>query len=110
MTLQGDDIPVGMGKKIYRQGYSFVERLEVAPFINIGLNFVSFQNDLGSLINMMKYGFKTSSNSGEAIVSLNDLLTVDSAGIFLAPGLRNNEKFPGESIFIDRKSIDSYAA
>lgn len=88
--------------KIFRQGYQFLQCSNFDKDFYIGLNFVSFQNTLEKLFNILTYSnsstnFPPSSNLNKA--SLHDFFFVEAAGNFLVPPIHNNESFPGCAIF-----------
>lgn len=91
--------------KIYRQGYNFMERSDDYPYLKIGLNFVSFQNDLNTFFDLMKYGFGQKSTN-PTIYNLTQFLSTTTSGLFLIPPLQTGERFPGEGIFVKNKLID----
>lgn len=89
-------------RRIYRQGFEFIEPLDYDPSnpIRIGLNFISFQNDPRRLFFILSDpNWMGRSNFGgklsESVAS--DLLSVLVSGIFYVPPLE--KPFPGVSIF-----------
>ncbi len=88
--------------KIFRQGFQFIETPQIDKDLHIGLNFVSFQNSMEKLFNILTYA---DSNTNSKIVtnnpsfSLHDFFFVKTAGSFLVPPAFNNEPFPGSCIF-----------
>lgn len=86
--------------RIYRQGYEFLESIEMAPGFRAGLNFVSFQDTPRRLTRMLTTpGWLGSTNFGGEDGSHGGLLRVRAAGIFLVPPVNNGDPFPGASIF-----------
>lgn len=88
--------------KIYRQGYNFMEYLDNYPYISIGLNFVSFQNNMETFFGLIKYGFGQMSPN-KTIYNLTQYLSTIATGLFLVPPHQIGEQFPGEGIFVDKK-------
>lgn len=88
-------------RRIFRQGYSFLEQIGRPPYFRAGLNFVSFQGMPATVHDMLTLrdwlggtGF-----GGEAadVHRLEGLLTVRAAGMFLVPP----KGFPGRSVLVD---------
>ena len=105
--LQNEKRTPNYGKKIYRQGYNYIESIDKYPFLRIGLNFVSFQKDLDVLFNSLKSGFGSHDTNLEPFGNLTEFLSVFSAGLFLIPSLNKNDQFPGESIFNNNINNDN---
>lgn len=89
-------------RRIYRQGFEFIEPLDHRPSnpLRLGLNFISFQNDPRRLFFILSDpNWMGRSNFGgmfsESIAS--NLLSVLTSGIFYIPPLQ--KPFPGVSIF-----------
>jgi Dyp-type peroxidase family len=91
------------GLRIYRQGYEFLERLD-GDGITLGLNFVSFQGDLGALRRVLHLpGWLGDVNfGGPATPSLGDpanvkLLSLLAGGLYCVPP--RDTPFPGAQLF-----------
>jgi deferrochelatase/peroxidase EfeB len=86
-------------RRIFRQGYEFLEWQERAPGFRAGLNFVSFQDTPGRLLRMLTAGGwlgGTTFGGDEArLPELASLLSVYGAGIYFAPPVVAGEAFPG---------------
>jgi len=86
-------------RRIFRQGYEFLEWQEGAPGFRAGLNFVSFQDTPGRLLRMLTaggwLGGVTFGGDEERLPQLASLLRVYGAGIYFAPPLVAEEAFPG---------------
>lgn len=92
---------------LFRQGFEFFESLDGGQNFRVGLNFISFQNDLNILCDCIKLGFnKTDNGHNTKDLFLEDFITVRSAGIFFIPSLLKNETFPGSSFFIEKDRKD----
>jgi Dyp-type peroxidase family len=86
-------------RRIFRQGYEFLEWAGEAPGFRAGLNFVSFQDTPGRLLKMLTAGgWLGGANFGGDEAShpaLASLLSVYAAGIYFAPPVVEGEPFPG---------------
>ena len=84
--------------RIFRQGFEFIETSLDPKFpLNVGQNFVSFQNDpvrIFSILTSPHWLGKVNFGGPDAL----KLLTVTAAGVFLVPP--NEEPFPGACIFL----------
>ena len=90
--------------RIFRQGYEFLEPLEMAPGFRVGLNFVSFQDTAQRLFRMLAQdGWLGRTNFGgdpnAPLPGTDQLLSVRAGGVFLVPPVVAGEPFPGASIF-----------
>lgn len=86
--------------RIFRQGFEFVE-LSSNPIepVQVGLNFVSFQNDPKRLFSLLASPhWMGNSNFGGVDDRLDGLLSVKAAGIFFVPP--SGHPFPGHVILI----------
>jgi Dyp-type peroxidase family len=91
---------------IFRQGFEYLESREDYPGFEVGLNFVSFQNNIERFFKTLKYGFNRAgftTQSGKPLPGLEVYLSVTTAGIFVVPPVAMNEVFPGSTIFLDSK-------
>jgi Dyp-type peroxidase family len=87
-------------RRIFRQGYEFLEWTQDAPGFRAGLNFVSFQDTPGRLLRMLTaggwLGGVTFGGDEERLPELASLLSVYAAGIYLVPPAAGaGEAFPG---------------
>lgn len=98
-----DRIPVWDKKssRIYRQGFEFLETLKNPFAIRPGLNFISFQNTPERLFRALSYSFNPRYRNiiAPQTRGLEDIMSVDAAGIFLVPPSIKYEPFPGSKIF-----------
>ncbi len=90
--------------RIFRQGFEFLESSNSYPGFDLGLNFVSFQNNPESffkslIIRADKTRSDSKINKDNAMPSLNNFFSVYSAGVFFIPPIEIGEVFPGSSIF-----------
>jgi Dyp-type peroxidase family len=94
----------GKPSRIFRQGYEFLENLDIEPYFRVGLNFVSFQNNPEKVFNLLKYGFTEQNLEGTKVVgpsyTLSDFISVESAGIFLVPPYSSKKELPGKALFV----------
>jgi deferrochelatase/peroxidase EfeB len=88
-------------RRIFRQGYEFLEWQESRPGFRVGLNFVSFQDTPDRVLGMLTAGgWLGNTNFGgdeEGIPGLTALLSVYAAAVYLVPPLQEGESFPGSS-------------
>jgi Dyp-type peroxidase family len=86
-------------RRIFRQGYEFLEWAQGPPGFRAGLNFVSFQDTPGRLLKMMTAGgWLGGTNFGGDETShteLASLLRVYGAGIYFVAPVAAGEPFPG---------------
>jgi deferrochelatase/peroxidase EfeB len=86
-------------RRIFRQGYEFMEWSEGAPGFRAGLNFVSFQDTPGRLLRMLTaggwLGGVAFGGDEERLPELASLLSVYGAGIYFVPPVAAGEPFPG---------------
>ena len=86
-------------RRIFRQGYEFMEWQQDAPGFRAGLNFVSFQDTPARLLRMLTAGgWLGGVNFGgdeERLPELASLLSVFGAGIYFVPPVAAGEVFPG---------------
>jgi hypothetical protein len=91
-------------RRIFRQGYEFLEWREGAPGFRVGLNFVSFQDTTARLTTMLTQpGWLGSTNFGgdpeRQPAGLDRLLRVYAAGVYLVPPVVAGNGFPGAGVF-----------
>jgi len=86
-------------RRIFRQGYEFLEWADVPPGFRAGLNFVSFQDTPGRILKMLTAGsWLGATNFGgdeAAHPELASLLSVYAAGVYFAAPVVDGEPFPG---------------
>lgn len=86
-------------RRIFRQGYEFLEWAPEAPGFRAGLNFVSFQDTPGRLLRMLTAGgWLGGMNFGgdeERLPELAALLSVYGAGVYFVPPVVGGAAFPG---------------
>jgi len=87
-------------RRIFRQGYEFLEYAPIAPGFRAGLNFVSFQDTPGRLLKMLTAGgWLGGANFGgdeDSHPELASLLSVYGAGVYFVPPVADEpESFPG---------------
>ncbi len=86
-------------RRIFRQGYEFLEWADGPPGFRAGLNFVSFQDTPSRLLKMLTQGgWLGGANFGgdeEGHPELASLLGVYGAGVYFVPPLVAGEPFPG---------------
>ena len=86
-------------RRIFRQGYEFLEWAAEPPGFRAGLNFVSFQDTPGRVLKMLTLGgWLGGTNFGgreEAGSELASLLSVFAAGVYFVPPVVDGEPFPG---------------
>lgn len=92
--------------RVYRQGYEFLETPSSPSRIEVGLNFISFQDHPERIFRVLTQdGWLGGTNFGGEIndqnpdVGLRNLLTVRAAGNFLIPPVEENGEIPGKTIF-----------
>ena len=91
-------------RRIYRQGFEFLEEEEISDVTKIGLNFVSFQDDPDRTLFILTHpdwlgnlsfgGDPNSQGNG-----LDRLVTARAAGTFFVPPVHGNSPFPGAEMF-----------
>ena len=86
-------------RRIFRQGYEFLEWAPEPPGFRAGLNFVSFQDTPARLLKMLTAGgWLGGTNFGgdeQAQPELASLLSVYGAGVYFVPPVVEGEPFPG---------------
>jgi len=91
-------------RRVFRQGYEFLEWSPSAPGFRAGLNFVSFQDTSIRLLSMLTQpGWLGGTNFGgdpaTQSEALRRLLLVYAGGVFLVPPVQDGERFPGAAAF-----------
>ena len=89
--------------RIFRQGYEFLEPIDVSPGFRPGLNFVSFQDTPARLLRILTQpGWLGQTNFGGTADRLprgmDRFLSVRAAGIYFAPPVVEGEPYPGASL------------
>ena len=100
-----DKIPIWDKKslRIYRQGFEYLSSSTEHPGLEVGLNFVSFQNTPERVYRALTYqhmGFEKSL-APTPPPNLDRFMSVLAAGIFFVPPRIQGEPFPGSRIFYD---------
>lgn len=92
-------------RRIFRQGYEFLEWNASAPGFRAGLNFVSFQDTPTRVLQMLTLrdwlGATNFGGDETAHPALTTLLTVYAAGVYLVPPITTGELFPGAQTLAD---------
>jgi hypothetical protein len=91
-------------RRVFRQGYEFLEWSASAPGFRAGLNFVSFQDTSIRLLSMLTQpGWLGGTNFGgdpeTQPESLRRLLELYAAGVYLVAPQQDGERFPGAVAF-----------
>jgi deferrochelatase/peroxidase EfeB len=91
-------------RRIFRQGYEFLEWNEGAPGFRVGLNFVSFQDTTERLLGMLTLedwlgGVNFGGDPERQPAGMVSLLSVYAGAVFLVPPKRDGERFPGAAAF-----------
>ncbi len=92
-------------RRIFRQGYEFLEWADGPSGFRAGLNFVSFQDTPGRLLRMLTAGgWLGGANFGgdeQRLPQLASLLSVYGAGVYVVPPVaqEGDEPFPGAAAF-----------
>ena len=112
LTTQSDTNQGSKTSQVFRQGFQFFEPTDEDQPFRVGINFVSYQKNVQTIYEMLRYGFlKTIPlKTGKKIPTFNDIVSVRSAGIFVVPPFKDGEFFPGESIFskLNSSNIPGY--
>ena len=96
--------PVGVrsSRRIFRQGYEFLEWSDAPPGFRAGLNFVSFQDDTSRVIGMLTQdewlGATNFGGPPDGPQGLQNLLSVYAAAVYLVPPVVDGEPYPGARI------------
>lgn len=91
-------------RRIFRQGYEFLEWQQGYPGFRLGLNFVSFQDTPARVVEILRMdGWLGQVNFGgdpqAQPAGMESLLSVYAAGIYFAPPVVPGEPFPGAGAF-----------
>ena len=93
--------------RIFRQGFEFLEPIDIPPKIRVGLNFVSFQNTpervFNTLTSWTTYEKRSSESRKNLYLKFNEYLSIISAGLFFVPPMEEGTPFPGYSIFFGKE-------
>ena len=87
--------------RVFRQGYEFFEPIDSFPGFRVGLNFISFQNNPSTLLQILQEGFNNNFYETQNFVPLEDFFSVRAAGLFFIPPFTEDDAFPGRNIFLD---------
>lgn len=106
-----DQVPIWDKKslRIYRQGFEYLSSSSEGSGIDVGLNFVSFQNTPERLYRALTYqhiGFQKSLGS-TPLPNLDRFMSVLAAGVFFVPPKIQGEPFPGSEIFFNDVELRS---
>lgn len=90
--------------RIFRQGYEFFDPPQLDWPMQLGLNFVSFQDTLDRLFHILVQpqwlgDVNFGGREDRQLPPLVDLLTAHAAGVYLVPPVVAGEAYPGRSIF-----------
>lgn len=104
-----DKVPIWDKKslRIYRQGFEYLSSSTEHSGLNIGLNFVSFQNTPERLYRSLTYqhtGFQKNLASTPP-PNLDRFMSVLVAGVFFVPPKIQGEPFPGSGIFFNDSEL-----
>jgi deferrochelatase/peroxidase EfeB len=91
-------------RRIFRQGYEFLEWQQGSPGFRLGLNFVSFQDTPARVVEILRMdGWLGQVNFGgdpdAQPAGMESLLSVYAAGIYFVPPVVPGEPFPGAGAF-----------
>jgi deferrochelatase/peroxidase EfeB len=91
--------------RIFRQGYEFLEPVDLAPGFRAGLSFVSFQDTPQRLFRILTQDtWLGQTNFGgdpaTPLPGIDRFLTVRAGGVYLVPPVVDDELFPGSGILI----------
>lgn len=94
-------------RRIFRQGYEFLETSKRYSGFTAGLNFVSFQDHPDRLTGILgDDGWLGEVNFGGEEGNLEDFLTVQAAGMYVVPPTKD-KGFPGSGIFLSDEEISA---
>lgn len=99
-------------RRIFRQGYEFLEWTEGAPGFRAGLNFVSFQDTSERVTQILtNVGWLGQVNfGGDANTQppgMESLLSVYAAGVYLVPPRSDGDALPGASLFRQAQALQT---
>ena len=91
-------------RRIYRQGFEFLESADSESGFRVGLNFVSFQDDPVRVFAMLTQSdwlgnLSFGGNAAEQASGIDRLITVRAAGTFFVPPVHATASFPGSDMF-----------
>jgi deferrochelatase/peroxidase EfeB len=101
---QSDLVEEPKSRRIFRQGYEFLEWQQGSPGFRLGLNFVSFQDTPARVVEILRTeGWLGRVNFGgdpaRQPPGMESLLSVYGAGIYFVPPVVPGEPFPGAPAF-----------
>lgn len=85
--------------RIFRQGFQFLESKDEYPGFSVGLNFISFQNNPRNFFTIINHKPDITLEDQSRVRTLENFLSIHSAGIFIVPPVVSHEKFPGSDMF-----------
>ena len=98
-----DQVPIWDKKssRIFRQGFEYLSNSNGDSGLDLGLNFISFQNTPERLYRALTYQHKVLEKSVgyTPLPNLDQFMSVIVAGIFFVPPINQGEPFPGSGIF-----------
>jgi len=91
-------------RRIYRQGFEFLEKSDESGKIRVGLNFVSFQDDPDRVLFILTHSdwlgnLSFGGHQNDQQGGLERLITTRAAGTYYIPPVQINSSFPGEDMF-----------
>jgi Dyp-type peroxidase family len=95
-------------RRIFRQGYEFLEWQQGSPGFRLGLNFVSFQDTPARLVEILRNDgwlgrVNFGGDPGTPLPGMDSLLSVYAAATYFVPPVVDGESFPGAGLFGLRK-------
>lgn len=94
-------------RRVFRQGYEFLDGINTDGQPIVGLNFVSFQDTPERVLGMLKLrdwlgGVNFGGDETNQLPGMASLLTVDSAGFFVCPPSEASGEIPGSQVFSEQ--------
>lgn len=94
-------------RRVFRQGYEFLDGINEMGAPRLGLNFVSFQDSPERILLMLKLadwlgGVNFGGSEDEQLPGMASLLSARAAGFFVVPPRRDDERFPGWDVFMQQ--------
>ena len=95
-------------RRIYRQGFEFLEPSSSKGDFRVGLNFVSFQDDPDRTLFILTHtdwlGGVAFGGDSDAQQGIDRLLSVRAAGTYFIPPVRTAAPFPGSDMFVEART------
>lgn len=93
-----------VSRRVFRQGYEFLDPPQPGRELSLGLNFVSFQDTPARVMFMLTTpgwlgDVNFGGDPGQPLPGIQSLLSVAAGAVFLCPPAVEGEKYPGRSIF-----------